>query len=247
MRAAIGAGRGRILRQLVTESLILSLVSGVLGLLVARGALFGLTWVTGANGGLSTFFQMLSIDTRVLMFTLAVSLSAPVLFGLVPAWRSSRADLATTLKEGGRTSGDVSSLRGRRVLVATQVSLVIALMVVAGLLLRSLVEVRSLDFAHAPETILTMRVDLPDGNYAELEQIRQFRQQMLDRVEVEPGVVRVAWIDRRPLADPVGTTSFEIAGAEVRSEEQTPFAYRRSVSPAYFDMMKLRSPSSEVR
>ena len=134
VRAAIGAGRGRIMRQLVTESLLVSLVSAALGLVVARGALYGLTWIAGDNSGVSSFFQMLSIDTGVLAFTLVVALLAPVLFGLVPALRASRSDLAATLKEGGRTSGDVSSLRGRRILVATQVSLAIMLMVVAGVL-----------------------------------------------------------------------------------------------------------------
>jgi len=246
VRAAIGAGRGRIMRQLVTESLLVSLVSAALGLLVARGALYGLTWIAGANSGISSFFQMLSIDSGVLVFTLVVALLAPVLFGLVPAIRASRADLAATLKEGGRTSGDVSALRGRRILVATQVSLAITLMVVAGLMVKALVEVRSMEFDHAPETILTMRVDLPDLGYPELEHVRHFRQQVGERVQAEPGVVRVAWVDQRPLADFPGTTSLEIAGAELRTDEQQPFAYRMAVSPSYFDMMKLRPLSGRV-
>jgi len=240
VRAAIGAGRGRIMRQLITESLVVSLISGALGLIVARGALFGLTWLAGDNSGISSFFAMLSIDTTVLMFTLLVALLAPVLFGLIPAIRASRADLAATLKEGGRTSGDVSALRGRKILVATQVSLAIALMVVAGLLVRALVEVGNMEFKHAPESILTLRVDLPDVGYPELDNVRQFRQEIRERVEAEPGVVRVAWVDRRPIADGRGTTTFEIAGAELRMEEQLPFAYRMAVSPAYFDMMKLQ-------
>ncbi len=240
VRAAIGAGRGRIMRQLVTESLLVSLVSAALGLLVARGALYGLTWIAGENSGVTTFFQMLSIDTGVLMFTLAVALLAPLVFGLIPAIRASRADLAATLKEGGRTSGDVASLRGRRILVATQVSLAVALMVVAGLMVRALLELRSMEFSHEPEKILTMRVDLPDAGYPEVEQVRQFRREVGDRVETEPGVVRVAWVNTRPVADFRGPASFEIAGAELRSEEQQPFAYRMAVSPAYFDMMKLR-------
>ncbi len=240
IRAAIGAGRGRIMRQLVTESLLVSFVSAALGLLVARAALYGLTWIAGENSGVTSFFQMLSIDTGVLVFTLVVALLAPLVFGLVPAIRASRADLASTLKEGGRTSGDVASLQGRRVLVATQVSLAIALMVVAGLMVRALLEVRSMEFDHAPETILTMRIDLPDAGYPELEHVRQFRRDVGERIEAEPGVVRVAWVDTRPVADFGGSTSFEIAGAELRSEEQQPFAFRTAVSPPYFDMMKLR-------
>lgn len=240
VRAAIGAGRGRIMRQLVTESLLVSLVSAALGLLVARGALYGLTWVIGDQNSISPFFNQLSIDRGVLLFTMAIALLAPVVFGLVPAIRASRADLAAMLKGAGRTSGDVSSLRGRRFLVATQVSLAIALMVVAGLLMRSLVEAHNIDFTHDPEKILTLRIDLPDTGYPQLELVRQFRQQLGERVEAEPGVTRVAWVSPRLLSAGSSRARLEIAGAELRSEEQTPVAVRLGVSPAYFDMMKLR-------
>ncbi len=246
VRAAIGAGRGRILRQLVTESMMLSLAAGALGLLVTRGVIYGLTWLVGDNGGMSSFFKMLSIDMRVLGFTLVVSLLAPVLFGLLPAWRSSRADLAATLKEGGRTSADPVSLRDRRVLVATQVSLAIALMVVAGLMLRSLVELRTLDYHHAPDSVLTMRVDMPELNYPDLEMVRQFRAEVTQRVENTPGVVRAVWMNDRPVADLVGTVSFEVAGAELREEEQRPFAFPLVVSPNYFDLAKVAPASGRL-
>lgn len=240
VRAALGAGRGRILRQLLTESLVLSLASGLLGLLVARASLFGLTWITGPGSDISTFFVMLEIDRYVMGFTLLVALLAPILFGLIPALRSSRSDLAATLKEGGRTAGNLSALRGRRLLVATQVSLAIMLMVVAGLVIRSLVQVRAMDYAHEPDSILTMRVDLPEAGYPDGERLRLFREELQRRTESMAGVARVTWVSHRVLADRVGTVSFEIEQGEARTEEQTPWAFSMSVGPAYFDMMRLR-------
>jgi len=173
---------------------------------------------------------MLEIGRPVLLFTLCVSLSVPVLFGLVPALRAARTDLAATLKESGRSSGSVATLRGRRLLVATQMSLAITLMVVAGLIIRSLLDVRSLEYVYDPETVLTLRVELPEIEYPDLQDVRAFRQQVLERTEVLPGVVRAAWVDARPLADPVGTATVEIEGAELRSAEQVPWPSRPSRS-----------------
>jgi putative ABC transport system permease protein len=134
----------------------------------------------------------------------------------------------------------VATLRGRRLLVATQVSLAITLMVVAGLIIRSLLDVRSLEYVYDPETVLTLRVELPEIEYPDLQDVRAFRQQVSERTEVLPGVVRAAWVDARPLADPVGTATVEIEGAELRSAEQVPWAFPAAVEPGYFDMMRLR-------
>ncbi len=240
VRAALGAGRARILRQLVTESVLLSIASGLLGLGVAHAALVGLTWIAGSSSGISSFFSMLEIDRPVLVFTLGVSVCAPVLFGLVPALRAARADLASTLKESGRSSGSVATLRGRRLLVATQVSLAITLMVVAGLIIRALLDLRSLEYAYDPEAVLTLRVELPETGYPDLQEVRAFQQQVLERTQAIPGVVRAAWVDARPLADAVGTASIEIEGAEVRTAEQVPWAFPVTVDPGYFDMMRMR-------
>ena len=240
VRAALGAGRARILRQLICESVLISGISGLLGLVMAQVALVGLTWIAGGSSGISSFFSMLEIDRPVLVFTLCVSLSAPVLFGLVPALRAARADLAATLKESGRSSGSVATLRGRRLLVATQVSLAITLMVVAGLIIRSLLDVRSLEYVYDPETVLTLRVELPEIEYPDLQDVRAFRRQVSERTEAIPGVVRAVWVDARPLADPVGTATVEIEGAELRTAEQVPWAFPAAVEPGYFDMMRMR-------
>ncbi|HJO02418.1 MAG TPA: ABC transporter permease [Acidobacteriota bacterium] len=240
VRAALGAGRARILRQLITESVLLSGVSGLLGLGVAHASLIGLTWIAGGSSGITTFFSMLEIDQAVLAFTLCVALGAPVLFGLVPALRAARTDLAATLKEGGRSSGSAATLRGRRLLVAIQVSLAITLMVVAGLIIRSLLDVRSLEYVYDPESLLTLRVELPQTGYPDLQEVRAFRRQVVEQTEAIPGVVRAAWVDARPLADPVGTATVEIEGAELRTAEQVPWAFPASVEPAYFDIMRIR-------
>ena len=246
VRAALGAGRRRILRQLITESLLLSLTSAALGLGVAHASLMGITWIAGGSSGFASFFAMVEIDRPVLVFTLAVALVAPMLFGLLPALRAARADLSATLNESGRSSGSAATFRGRRLLVATQVSLAITLMVVAGLIIRSLLEVRSLDYAYDPDTVLTLHVELPERGYPDLAQVRAFRQQVLEHTEALPGVVRAAWVGARPMADPVGTTSLELEGAEVRPDEQQPWAFLLTVEPTYFDMMKLRPLEGRV-
>ncbi len=237
VRAALGAGRVRILRQFLTESLMLSACAGVLGLIVARASLAGLVWMVGENSG-TNFFEMLVIDRNVLAFTLAVSALAPLLFGFLPALRAARTDLSETLKDSTRGSSGASGLRGRRFLVATQVALALSLMVVAGLLIDDMIENRTMELGFEPSGVLTMRIDLAEGKYPEERQWNVFFDDVLRRAKGVPAVERAAWLARRPLIEGTPRRELLIEGQPVPPEEQPNWTDVVVVSPGYFDVMQ---------
>ena len=234
VRAALGAGRMRLLRQLVTEGAMLSLASGVLGLVVAQLSLDGLMWMAGDNSGVSTFFKMLEIDRNVLAFTLAVALLAPLLFSLLPALRATRQSLTDTLKESGaRSSGSHGALRGRRFLVGAQVALALSLMLVAGLLTRSMIDVRSLDPGYDGEALLTMRVELPEAKYDNEALQQEFFRSVGERLRAHPEIEEAAWVSRRPLAAGSEIMTFQISGKLEEDPERLPWAGVATADPAY--------------
>ncbi|MCH7824240.1 MAG: ABC transporter permease [Acidobacteria bacterium] len=225
LRSALGAGRFRLLRQLITEGAMLSIAAGALGLAVARGTLEGLVWMAGDNSGISTFFRMLSIDRNVLAFTLTVALLAPLLFSLLPALRATRQSLTDTLSEAGaQSSGGRSALRGRRFLVSAQVALALSLMIVAGILARSMMEVRTLDLGYDGETLLTMRVDLPETKYANAPLQQEFFRAVIERLRAHPEIDAAAWVSRRPMATQAARGAFQISGRVEEDPERLPWA-----------------------
>ena len=237
VRAALGAGRVRILRQFLTESLVLSACAGVLGLVVARASLAGLVWMVGDNSG-TNFFEMLIIDRNVLAFTLAVSAMAPLLFGFFPALRASRTDLSETLKDSTRGSSGASGLRGRRFLVTTQVALALALMVVAGLLINDMIQNRTMDLGFEPRGVLTMRVDLAEGKYPEEQQWSAFFDEVMTQAEGLPAVEIAAWVSRRPFFEGGASRDFLIEGMSVPPPERSNWTDIVVVSPDYIDVMQ---------
>jgi len=238
VRAALGAGRGRILSQLLTESLLLSLAAGVLGLLITRLSLGGLVWLVGENTG-TNFFSLLTIDRNVLLFTAIVALIAPLLFGFLPALRASRTDLSETLKDSTRGSSGATGLRGRRVLVVTQVSLALALMVVAGLLTRAMIEQRTFELGYDIEGVLTLRLDLPEGKYAEEHQWQPFFDAALEQIEALPGIEAAGWVSSRPLADGTPSRPFLVEGEEVPEAQDLPFTSVNVVTQSALDVLGL--------
>jgi putative ABC transport system permease protein len=237
VRAALGAGRVRILRQFLTESLMLSICAGVLGLIVARASLAGMVWMVGDNSG-TNFFELLVIDRNVLAFTLAVSALAPLLFGFLPALRASRTDLSETLKDSTRGSSGATGLRGRRFLVATQVALALSLMVVAGLLIDDMIENRTMQLGFEPSGVLTMRIDLAEGTYPEERQWNAFWRDVRLRAEAVPAVERAAWLARRPLIEGAPRRDFLVEGQAVPPEERSNWTDVVVVSPGYFEVMQ---------
>jgi predicted permease len=198
IRAAMGAGRLRLVRQMLTECLLLAAAGGAVGLLLAY-------WLTGFIGSLSSIEPLdemgrlvsITIDQRVLGFTLLISLVTGLLFGLLPALRFSRPDLNASLKEGRRGGGFHS--RGlRNALMVSEVALAIVLMIGAGLLIRRFVKLLSVDPGYRAENLLTARLALPP-RYRDNAQRVQFYEQVLQRLSALPGVTSVGVTSHLPL------------------------------------------------
>ena len=186
MRVALGASRGRVLRQMLTESLLLSLGAGVLGLLLTFGTIKGLVRLCPSD---IPRLQETRIDLTVLGFTLGLSVLTGLLFGMMPAWRASDVSVGETLKEGaGRTT---TGRRWRRLhsgLVVSQIGLSLILLIGAALLIRSLIALESADLGFQPENVLAMNIQLPQAKYTERAQFSAFFQSLLERLRALPEV-----------------------------------------------------------
>jgi len=186
MRLALGAGRGRLVRQMLTESLLLSLAAGVLGLVLTFCSVKGLVALCPAN---IPRLQETNVDLRVLGFTLGVSLLTGLLFGLVPAWRTSDIGVNETLKQGtGRTTGGRRWRRLHDGLVVGQLGLSLVLLISAALLIRTLVALQAVDLGFQPRNLLTVYVRLPYAKYTETDQCNNFFSPLLERIRALPSV-----------------------------------------------------------
>jgi hypothetical protein len=218
VRIAVGAGRWRIIRQLLVESVMVSLTGGILGWLIA-------TWGTRAFAttpfGKSQWIDF-SMDYRSFIYMAVVSVAAGVLFGLAAAPRLSQLDFHSVLKDGGR--GASTGPRGRRlsgVLVATERALAMMLLTGAGLMIRSFLNIDRAQLGVKPENILTMRLLLPDSKYAQPESQISFHERLKQRLEAIPGVETAAIADFLPTGGSL-TPPFELAGAPPVDERRRP-------------------------
>lgn len=238
VRAALGAGRSRIVRQLLTESLVLAMAGGSLGLLLAIWSVHALRSVVP---DMFPLLQHMSVDLPVLAFTLGLSIVTGLLFGVVPAWKSSNADLNTTLKEaGGRSESAGGSHRVRSFLLASQVALAVLLSVSAGLLLRSFVRVTAVNPGVRVAHILTMSLSLPELKYDTPVKRANFYRDLTERLQSLPGVrsagavlflpLRVSMLSFR-----IGVNGFQIQGRQRAPEGQEPMADYRMATPGYFN------------
>ena len=186
VRTAMGAGRKRLIRQLLTESVVLSLAGGLLGLGLAYGGVKALVAIMPTN---TPRITEVTLDWVVLAFTMVISLGTGFLFGLFPALQASKSDTAETLKEGGRgTSSGVARHRVRSGLVIAEVSMALVLLVGAGLMLRSFTQILNADPGFKSEKILTASFSLPQAKYNDNAKVRQFIEQVIQRVQAIPGV-----------------------------------------------------------
>jgi len=229
VRVALGASWGRIVRQLLTESLLLAAVGGTAGLLLA-------TWGVDLLKALSPAdlprMQDVRLDGRVLMFTLSVSLLTGLLFGLIPALRAARVDLNEALKEGGRGGEGLRRNRLRSALVVAEVASAMTLLVGAGLLINSFVRLQRVNLGFDPHQVLTLRVELPEARYREGRQIINFNQEFMRRVERLPGVRSAAMAFKPPLSgDP--SNYFEVEGQPLDRSRRLSAGLRVS-TPGYF-------------
>ena len=239
VRAALGAGRRRIIRQLLTESLVLSVIGGGLGLAI------GATILRAAPAlipqGLLPGAVTLAFDLRVVGFCAAAALTIGVLFGLAPAWQATTistvaamgADTRTTTGGGGRL---------RNLLVVGEVAMAVLLLFGAGLLLRTLMAVESFDRGYRAESVLTMLVDPLGSSYPTPEKLQQFFDQVEAEVRTVPGVQDVAWSSALPLGDSLYgdfALTYEIVGDPPVPEPQRPTTNYQVVSPTYFSTLDL--------
>ena len=233
LRIALGASRQRVVRQLLTESLLLSAAAGIIGSILAYWSFAFLQRLIPEQMALLT---SLTLDTRILLFTLLISLGTGVIFGLVPALQSAKVDLNEALKQGTRVT---STGKLRSALIVFEVAASVVLLVGAGLLIQTLFQLFNQYSVLQPEQVLTMRTVLPQTKYKEPQQRQAFYEQVLDRVEHLPGVVAAGYTTSIPLVWKGGTSGF------VPEEFTTPIpgmaydANHREVSANYLQAMNI--------
>ena len=199
IRAALGAGRVRLVRQLLTESVLLALVGGVAGLLLA---LWGTNFVESIGSQVTPLLSGIDVDSRVLGFTILISVVTGIFFGLAPALLVSKPELNESLKEGGRSSGaGASRNRLRGTLVVTEIATALVLLVCAGLLIASVMRLRDVEPGFDPENLLTMNISLPSAKYPKPHDRATFYNNLVERVEALPGVRAAGVTSVLPLSD----------------------------------------------
>jgi len=237
LRAALGATRGRIIRQLLTEAGLLSLLGGLGGLLIARLGLDALIAALPQNQLLALpFFATLRLDTGILLFALALATLTGFVFGLAPALEASRLDLQEALKEGGHSTGGGSRRRLRGALVVTEIALAVVLLAGAGLMMKSMLRLMRVNIGFDPANVLTMTVVLPASKYTETQRDIAYFQQLRESLATAPGVKGVGTVDILPL-QPGNTTRFTVEGEPIPPPGQETNANYRVVSPDYFSAL----------
>ena len=234
IRLALGASRARLIRLLLTESLLLALLSGAAGLLLS---LWGVSVFVTAARALLPRLDEVGLDLRLLLFTLGVSLATGLLFGLAPAWRASKSEMHETLKEGGRTGAGPGQQRLRGLLVVAEMALSLVLLIGAGLLVKSFVHVLTADRGFDAEQVLTANLTLSSVKYAEPQQQALFFQQFLESVKSVPGVEAAAIVNHAPLAGG-GTNGGIIIEGRPDDPQKRPIAEKSIISPEYFHVMR---------
>jgi putative ABC transport system permease protein len=234
LRAALGASRRRIIRQLLTESVLLAVLGGALGLLLAYWGVDALLLLN--EDGIPRANEI-GIDAHSLFFTFGVSLLVGVLFGLLPALQAVSGDLHQTLKEGGRSS---TARQGPGSLfVVAEVALALALLVGAGLLLKSFWRLQQVNPGFRPDHLLVMQISLPGSKYREPQQVDGFYQQALQNIQALPGVRAAGISTYIPMSGSNQTTRFDIEGRTVASGETAPSGSRWHAGATYFQTMNI--------
>jgi len=237
IRVALGATRGRVIRQLLTESLLLSVVGGAAGLLIAYWGVDALiSFLPEAQLNALPFLKSLRIDGGILAFSFGLSLLTGIVFGLAPALQSSRLDLNEVLKEGGRKSSGGAGHRLRSVLVTAEIAMAVILLVGAGLMMKSLLRLLQSNVGFNPQNVLTMTVVLPATKYADAEKQVDFYDRLQEQVSSLPGVSGVGTVNVLPLQGG-NTTRFIVDGDPVPPPGQEIEANIRIVNERYFQTL----------
>ncbi|HEV7474608.1 MAG TPA: ABC transporter permease [Pyrinomonadaceae bacterium] len=235
LRLALGASRWRVARQLLTESLLLALSGGILGVLIAT---WGVSVLIRLGEDSLSRTENVNVDLQALGFTFLITLFVALLFGLAPALQGTRTQLSEALKEGGRSSSSGASGRLRSSLVLTEVALALMLLIGAGLTLKSFGRLLSVDPGYDARNVLTLRLRLPDGKYRDSTQTSAFSQAAIARVSALPGVERVAMSTGFPLGRAMDG-SYQIEGQPEPLAGQDLAAIRQDVSDQYHAVLNI--------
>ncbi len=242
IRAALGASRLRVVRQLLTESLLLAMLGGMFGLALAYLSIRLI--VVGVPQSISNSiigWKQIGLNPEVLGFTLLVSVLTGVIFGLVPAFQASKPDLQDALKDGGRT-GSEGGRRNfvRSVLVVFEVAVALMLLIAAGLLIRSFGRLQDVNPGFNPQNVLSMQLSLPRSKYAENNQLSAFFDQALERIKALPGVQSAAFGTNLPMSGNNSSASFSVEGLQVAQGESSPHGDPHMVTGDYFKTMEVQ-------
>ncbi len=235
LRGALGAGRRRIARQLLTESVILAFVGGAAGLFVA---VLGIRGIVGLIPPIFPRLDEIGLDPRTLAFTAALTLVSGLVFGLLPALGASRSNLRDALSEGGRGGSGGRSGKLRGALVMAEISLAMVLLISATLLVKSYAGLRNVELGFGTEDIVTATVTLPEVQYPAEEDVTTFHQELLMRLRALPGVVEVGGVSRLPTRG-ANQTQYALPGQSPVAEGQEPFTFFRAVTPGYMESMSM--------
>ena len=240
VRAAIGAGRGRIVRQLLTESIVLSLAGGALGLVLGVAGIRALLSINTAGlPRIGRDGMLVAVDWRVVLFAVGVSLATGILFGLIPALHAARTDLSSTLKEGaGRSGTGFRQNKVRSILVVTEVALALVLLVGSALLIRTSLALRAVDPGFDPGNVLTMRMSISSPQYFTAAGTEQLVRNGLERLRAVPGVEVAGATCCVPLEGGYGLP-FIIQGKPLKDAPSHGGGGWMTVSSGYFEVFKI--------
>ncbi|MBU8898894.1 ABC transporter permease [Corallococcus sp. M34] len=240
IRQALGAGRGRLVQQLLTESLLLAVLGGCLGLLCAQWGLeVLLSAIPAQQLAVMPYLSELSLDGRVLGFTAGVSILTGVLFGLVPALTGSRADVRGALQAAAPNASGSARSKLRRALVVAEVALALVLLVGAGLLLKSMTRMMAVDPGFERQDLLTGYLVLPQGKYQAPGEASDLMARLVDQLQARPDVQGAAFVSRLPLSNGGNTARYVILGRPPGAPGQDNEAFFRTVSTGYFQTLKV--------
>src|SRR5438105_766235 len=241
LRRALGAGRWRLVRQLLTESMLLALLGGLGGLAVAFWMAPILAAINPMQGiSFAAFFHNFELDQRVLVFALFITLLTGVIFGLLPALKGAGADeLMPRIKEGDqRTGGTVSSRRWFNALIVTEIAIALTLLVCGGLMVRSFHRLQYVDLGFKPDDLLTLKMVLPDSKYSQYRTRVALSDRVLERIRNLPGVIAAGTTTNIPLEREIAIDAiFNVEGRPPANPNEVPITSHRVVSPDYLETL----------
>ena len=236
VRSALGASRGRVMRQLLAESLLLASMGAAAGVLLARWTLQLVVRLGPKN---IPRLDQVSLDSTVLLFALGTAIATAFLFGLIPAWKAARTELVNSLRQSGVGTGSRDSTRMRAALVTAEVALSLMLLTGAGLLIRSFARLASTDPGFDAANVMTFDLSLPGSRYHDSGSIARLQEALLQKLQAIPGVTAAAATSCVPMSFNDFSSSFEVAGAPPIKPENQPSMQVRVISPAYFRSLRI--------